>query len=124
LIVKELQTFESKTILCLLNIFTIAPILNESCEILFKAQAMAQEDESIDFVFDLIDLPPKSSLPAIELCLQVSKLPGQDTSYFDKLSWKAQTNRKVFHVKCDSCSEADIKRLTQIAKDANIVMDM
>ncbi len=85
---------------------------------------MAQKYEPMDFVFDSNDLPPNSSLPAIKLCLQNPKLHGQDTSHFGKLSWKAQANRKVFHVECDSCHAKDIKRLAQIAKEANIAKDI
>ncbi len=85
---------------------------------------MAQEYEPMDFIFDSNDLPPNSSLLAIELCLQVPKLPGKDTSHFDKLSWKSQANRKVFYVECDSRYAKDIKRLVQIAKEANIVKDI
>ncbi len=90
--VKELKMFESETILCLFNVFTSTPkkmVLNELCDILSKSQAMAQEHEPMDFVFDSNDLSPYSSLPAIKLCLQLPKFPGQDTLHFDKLSWKA-----------------------------------
>jgi hypothetical protein len=117
---------ESETILCFFNIFTTTPkkmVLNEFCDILSKAHAMAQEYEPMDFVFDSNDLPPNSSLPAIKLCLQVPKLPGQDASHFNKLSWKAQANR-VFHAECDSLYAKDIKRLAQIVKEANIVKDI
>ncbi len=65
--VKELQTFESETILCLFNVFISTPkkmVLNEFCDILSKAQGMTQEYEPIDFVFDSNDLPPNLSLPA------------------------------------------------------------
>jgi hypothetical protein len=74
--VKELQKFESKTIFCLFNVFTTTPkkmVQNKFCDILSKAQAMAQEHEPMDFVFDSNDLPPNSSRLAIELCLQVPK---------------------------------------------------
>ncbi len=89
-----------------------------------KAQAIAHEYEPMDFIFDSNDLPPNNSLPAIELHLQVPKLPGQDTLHFNMLSWKAQSNRKVFHVECDSHYVKDIKKLAQIAKEANIVKDI
>ncbi len=75
--VKELQTFDSKKILCLFNIFTTTPkktVFNLFCEILSNAQAMVQEYEPMDFVFDLNDLPPNSFILAIELRLQVPKL--------------------------------------------------
>jgi hypothetical protein len=97
--IKELQTFESKTILCIFNIFTSTPkktILYEFQEILEKAMKEAQEHDSMDFLFDFNDLPANSSLPTIELRLQNPKLPGQDTSHFNKLSWKAQVNRKAY----------------------------
>ncbi len=53
-----------------------------------------------------------------------TKLPGQDISHFNKLSWKAQVNRKAYHVECDSCYSAEIKRLTQLAKESNIVKEL
>ncbi len=125
--IKELQTFESETILCIFNIFTSTPkktILYEFQEILEKAMKEAQEHDSTDFLFDFNDLPANSSLPAIELRLQNPKLPGRDTSHFKKLSWKAQVNRKAYHVECDSCYSVEIKRLTQLAKESNIVKEM
>ncbi len=85
---------------------------------------MAQEYEPVDFIFDSNDLPPNSSLATIELCLQVPKLPGQDTLHFDKLSWNAQANRKEFYVECNSHYAKDIKKLAQIAKEVNIVKDV
>jgi hypothetical protein len=48
--VKELQTFEIKTILCLFNVFTSTSkkmVLDELCNILSKAQAMAQEYDAM-----------------------------------------------------------------------------
>jgi hypothetical protein len=125
--VKDLQTFKSKTILCLFNIFTSTPkktVLHEFKEILSKAQQMAQEFDSLDYMFDLNDLPTHSTLLAIELRLVNPKLPGQDTLHFNKLSWKAQANRKVFHIECDSCYLAEIKHLTQFGKEHNIVKEM
>jgi hypothetical protein len=85
---------------------------------------LEEESETADFHFDVNNLPKNSKLPAIELCQQNLKLPGQDTSHYNKLSWKAQASRKVFHVECDSCYLAEIKRLAQIAKEANIVKSM
>jgi hypothetical protein len=125
--IKELQTFKSKTILCIFNIFTSTrkkTVLYEFQEILEKAMKEAQKHDSTDFLFDFNDLPANSSLPAIELCLQNPKLPGQDTSHFNKISWKSQVNRKAYHVECDSCYLAEIKRLTQLAKESNIVKEM
>jgi hypothetical protein len=68
--IKELQTFKSKTILCIFNIFTSTPkktILYEFQEILEKTMKEAQEHDSTDFLFDFNDLPANSSLPVIEL---------------------------------------------------------
>ena len=124
---KELQTFESEMILCLFNIFTATPkktILSELQDILAQALELAEESEVADFHFDVNDLPMNSKLPATELRQQNPKLPGQDTSHFNKLSWMAQASRKVFHVECDSYYLAEIKRLAQIAKDTNIVTSM
>jgi hypothetical protein len=53
--IKELQTFESKTILCIFNIFTSTPkktFLYVFQEILEKAMKEAQEHDSMDFLFD------------------------------------------------------------------------
>ena len=77
-----------------------------------------------EFHFDIKDLPRHSKLPAIELRQQNPKLPGQDTSHYNKLSWKAQASRKVLHVECDSRYSKEIKHLAQIAKDANILKSM
>lgn len=125
--VKELQTFESETILCLFNILTITPkktILAELKTILEEACKLAQEVDDMNISFDPNDILPNSKLPAIELRILNPKLPGQDTSHFNKLSWKAQASRKVYHVECDSRYASEIKKLTQLAKDTNLVKNM
>ena len=125
--IKELQTFESETILCLFNVLTANPkkmILYELQDILTKALELVEENEAADFHFDVANLPKNSRIPVIELRQLNPKLPGQDTTHYNKLSWKAQANRKVFHVKCGSRYSPEIKRLTQIAKEANIVKSM
>jgi hypothetical protein len=125
--IKEFQTFESETILCLFNIFIFTPkkmILYEFQEILEKAIKEAQEHDPTDFLFDFNDPPANSSLPEIELRQQNPKLSGQDTSHFNKLSWKAQANRKAYHVECDSHYLEEIKCLTHLAKETNIVKKM
>jgi hypothetical protein len=70
------------------------------------------------------DLPSNSTLPALELHLQNPKLPGQDTSHFSKMSWQAQANWKAFYLGCDRQFAADIKKLTQLAKESNLVTKM
>jgi hypothetical protein len=50
--------------------------------------------------------------------------PGQDTSQYNKLSWRVQANRKLFHVKCNHCFTTDVKRLAQLAKDYKLVSEM
>ena len=127
--VKELQTFESETILCLFNVFTSTPkktILFEFQEILEEALVMASELEPAEFHFDLSDRPStnKSNLPAIELRQMNPKTPGQDTSHYNKLSWKALACRKVYHVECDSRYLMQIKRLAQLAKDDGLFAKM
>ncbi len=50
--VKELQSFDSKTILCLFNVFTSTPkknVLHEFCKVLTAAQEMAQEMDPSEF---------------------------------------------------------------------------
>lgn len=128
--IKELQTFESETILCLFNVFTATPkntILYEIQGILGQALDMMNEEEdenAAEIHFDINDLAPKSNLPAIELRQMNPKTPGQDTSNYSKLSWKASACRKVYHVECDSRYSTEIKRLTQFAKDAGLVERM
>jgi hypothetical protein len=126
--VKDLQSFESKMILCLFNIFTATnkkTVLEELCEVLSKAQELAQDIEPTNFLWDAADLLPRnSSLPALELCLMNPKTPGQDTSQYNKLSWRMQANRKVVHVECDRCFATDIKCLAQLAKDYKLVSEM
>jgi hypothetical protein len=85
---------------------------------------MAQEIEPTDFFWTMEDLPSNDTLPAMRFCLQNPKLPGQDTSHFSKLSWRAQANRKALHVKCDHHFAAEIKRLTQLAKESILVAKM
>jgi hypothetical protein len=117
--IKEVQTFESEIILLLFNIFT-APnkkiILMELHEILTAAQSQVQEQDPTEFWRGLEDMAPNSSLPLLELRLQNPKLPGQDTSHFNKLSWWVQANWKVYHVECNSHFAKDIQRLMHYAK--------
>jgi hypothetical protein len=68
--VNELQSFESETILCLFNVFTSTPkqtVLAELCDILSKAQDLAQEMDPTEFFWDAVDLPTNSTLPALKL---------------------------------------------------------
>jgi hypothetical protein len=125
--VKELQWFESETILCLFNVFTCTPkqtVLAELCKLLSKAQDLAQEMDPTEFFWDAADLPTNSTLPALKLCLLNPKTPRQDTSHHNKLSWTAQANRKVYHVECDRCYATKIVRLAQFAKESKLVSEM
>jgi hypothetical protein len=122
--IKELQTFESETILSLFNIFTATNkkiLLAELHEILTVAQNQVQEHDTTKFCWDLEDTAPNRSLPPLELCLQNPKLPGQDTSHFNKLSWRVQANWKVYHMECDSQFANDIQRLMHYAKEMSLV---
>ena len=85
---------------------------------------MAKASDPSKFLWPGVDLPPKSVIPAIELRLMVPKLPGQDTSHYNKLSWRAQANRKAFHVECNRHAAGELKCLFQLAKDANFVCEM
>ena len=125
--IKELQSFESDTILAFYNIFTATPkkyILQEFRTILQEAQETAQELDPTEFFWPMADLPNNSTLPALEIRLQNPKLPGQDTSHFSKMSWRVQSNRKAFHLECDRRYAAEIKKLTQMAKENNLVEKM
>jgi hypothetical protein len=122
--IKELQTFKSETILSLFNIFTSTNkkiLLAELQEILAEAQSRVQELDATGFWWSSEDTGPKSTLPACELCLINPKLPGQDTSHFNKLSWWVQANWKVYHVECDCCFSKDIQHLMHYAKDLDLV---
>jgi len=80
---------------------------------------MAQEIELNNFFWTMEDLPSNCTLPAMELCLQNPKHLDQDTSHYSKLSWRAQANQKALHVECDSHFAAEIKQLTQLAKESD-----
>jgi hypothetical protein len=125
--IKELQSFESKMVLTLFSICTVVPkklILDKFCTILAQAQSFAQEDDYSEFNWNPEELLQNSTLPAMEICLQNPKLPGQDTSDYNKLSWRVQANHKVYHVECDRKFATDIKWLAQVAKEANFVSKM
>jgi hypothetical protein len=109
------------------NIVSSTPknyLLQEFRSILQEAQTLAQEIEPTNFIWAMEDLPSNSTLPAMELCLQNPKLPRQDTTLLNKLSWRAQANWKAFHVECNCQFAADIKKLTQLAKEADLVTKM
>jgi hypothetical protein len=77
--IKELQSFESETILAFYNIFTATPkkyILQEFRTILQEAQETTQELDPTNFFWPMTDLPNNSTLPALEIRLQNPKLPG------------------------------------------------
>jgi hypothetical protein len=125
--VKELQSFESEMILCLFNVFTATNkkiVLAELCQILSKAQELAQDSNATEFFWDAEELPKHSTLPVLELWLMIPKTPRHDTSQYQKLSGRAQANRKVYHVECDRRYAADIKRLMQFAKENKLVSEM
>ncbi len=127
LMVKELQSFKSETILCLFNVFTSTPkqtVLAVLCDILSKAQDLAQEMDPMEFFWDAADLTTNSTLSALKLCLSNPNTPGQDTSHYNKLSWRAQANRKVYHVECDHYFATKIKHLPHFAKESNLVSEM
>jgi hypothetical protein len=78
-----------------------------------------------EFFWDAADLPTNSTLPTLELCLLLNpKTPGQDTSHYNKLSWRAQANRKIYHVECDRGYATEIKRLAQFPKESNLVSEI
>ncbi len=81
--IKDLQSFESETLLSCFNVFTQtnkSVILAELEDILTQAQARAQEINPTEFWWSADKTPKNSTLPPIELHLQNPKLPGQDTS--------------------------------------------
>ena len=124
--VKELQSFDSETIITLFNVSIQVPkkcLLEEYKMILMDAQKLAKNMQLNDFDFDANDLPENSTIPAIELRLQVPKLPGQDTSHFNKLEYRVSNNRRAYHVECNKRFSVAIKRLTQLAKEFHIVTD-
>jgi hypothetical protein len=119
-----MQSFESKMVLTLFNICTAVPkklTLDEFRTILAQAQSFAQEDDYSEFNWNPKELPQNSTLPAMGIRLQNPKLPGQDTSDYSKLSWRVQANCKVYHMECNCKFATDIKRLAQVAKEANFV---
>ncbi len=122
--VKELQTFDSKTILTLFNLSIQVPkkcLLEEYKVILTDAQKLAKEMQIDNSKWDANDWPENGSFPELELRLQVPKLPGQDVSHFNKLEYRVSNNRRAYHVSCDKRYSNTIKRLTQIAKEFHIV---
>jgi hypothetical protein len=122
--IKELQRFKSETILSLFNIFMSTNkkiLLAELQEILMAMQSLIQEQDPTEFWWSSAYTAPESTLPDLKLRLQNSKLPGQDTSHFNKLSWWVQANRKVYHVECDRHFAKDIQRLMHYAKELNLV---
>jgi hypothetical protein len=72
----------------------------------------------------MADLPNNSTLPTLEIHLQNHKLPGQDKSHISKMSWRAQSNQKAFHLECDRRCAADIEKLTQMAKENDLMTKM
>jgi hypothetical protein len=68
LMVKDLQSFESKMILCLFNVFTATnkkAVLAKLCEVLSKAQELVQDIEPTEFFWDPADLPETAHCPRL-----------------------------------------------------------
>jgi hypothetical protein len=124
LTIKDLQSFESETILSCFNMFiqtNKAILLAELEDILTQAQAKAQEINPTKFWWNSDKTSKNSSLPPIKLHLQNPKLPGQDTSYYNELSWRVQANRKVLHVECNKKYASNIKCLMHYAQECGLV---
>jgi hypothetical protein len=124
LTIKDLQSFKSETILSCFNVFmqtNKSVLLTELEDILTQAQTRAQEIDPTKFWWSANKTFKNSSLPPIELCLQNPKLPGQDTSHYNKLSWRVQVNRKVLQVECDKKFANRIKCLMHYAKECSLV---
>jgi hypothetical protein len=118
IIIKELQSFDSKIILALFNMYTGTNkkmIMAELRSILYQAIQQIRDGDKDDPLATIQKLPP------MDLRLQVPKLPGQDVSNFNKLSYKQQASRKVLHVECDKQHAETIKTLIQYVKEALIV---
>ena len=67
--IKELQSFESNTILAFYNIFTTTPkkyILHEFRTILQEAQETAQELDPTEFFWPMADLPSLCRTPSLQ----------------------------------------------------------
>jgi hypothetical protein len=124
--IKELQSFDSESIFGIYSVSTQIPkhlLLKDLTAILCEAQAIAKKENITDLQFDPWDLPRNSTIPPLDLRLSVPKIPGQDTSQFNKLEWRVQNHRKVYHIECDKRFSTNIKRLITIAKDMGIVDD-
>jgi hypothetical protein len=100
---------------------TKSVLLAELEDILTQAQTRAQEIDPTKFWWSANKTSKNSSLPSIGLRLQNPKLPGQDTSHYNKLSWMVQVKRNVLHVECDKKFASGIKHLMYYAKECGLV---
>jgi hypothetical protein len=80
--------------------------------------------DATELLWDTTDLPTYSTLLALKLHLVNPKLPVQDTSHYNKLSWRAKAGRNVFHVEYDRRYATGIKHLAQLTKESNLVTKM
>ncbi len=76
--IKELQSFDSETIFCILNVFTSVPKNNVLCElrtILTAAQEMAQASDPSEFLWLGVDLPSQERYPSYQTQADGSQTP-------------------------------------------------
>lgn len=115
---KHLQTFNSSTpvaVYLLYNLGHQPTLIKELTTILEEARNIGMEN-SMEENWE--------EVPSLTFRLNVPRLPGQDTSAFNKYSRQENMARKVLHVECDTKQENYVKELVQIAKDVGLVEKM
>jgi hypothetical protein len=58
------------------------------------------------------------------LCKQVPRIPGQDTSGFNNLSFQAQMAKRAWHIKVEKAHVERLLKLVADAKSAGHITDM
>jgi hypothetical protein len=85
-----------------------------------KARDDNMDLEDYDFSMD-IDVDIGTTLPTMNLRVQIAKLKGQEVSTFNKLSNRAQYARKSWHLEVASKYAPKMKCLIQMAKEYGCV---
>jgi hypothetical protein len=121
--IKDLQFVESETVMSIYKVLKKNPkdvLLVELEKILIMAQEKARNDnmneEGYDFLMNIYVNIGKSLL-AMNLCVQIAMLNGQEVSTLNMLSNRAQYARKSWHLKIASKYAMKMKYLIQIAKE-------
>ena len=92
----------------------------EALRLMKQAAKHKKDTEMVLGVLDA-DAGGEVTVLVISLQIQVPKIPGQDTSQFQELHWKAANKRKAIHVRCNAEHVSTVQNLFEVTKTQKMV---